>query len=1159
MLMQAIKRIGFLSLLLPGVLAVALTVTNAAQAAPPAFQAFSAIAAAANGGADPTVTLPAHAENDILLLATIVRSNTATVATPAGWTQIGSPTVRSTVATYQFFWIRAGATTVPNPLINRTGTTGDVYAAVVTYRRATSIGDPWEVKGTVATGTADPSVITGITTLTADSLVVAAVAGEDNNNASIITTGTNPAAYTEHYVESAIGADGVITFSEALRTTAGATGNVSVNWDTAIPVGFGGIVLALKPRGTVLGNGTDPGNTALAPGGAATMADAFTFETGTGTDTITEVTVGLSAGSSGGLSLVEITNDAGTTVYGSVANPASDTPSITLSTNTLTATTTSTQYKIRITPKSHAAMPPPPGSTYSVTAKINSWTGTGIQEGTDTAGTTVTIDNLSSGDVTGATGTAGDTQVVLNWTNPVSPVETVAYSIVVLRSTAAVADTPVEGTTYAVGNTIGASTVRCVVTGLPPALTCTDTGLTNGTAYHYKIFTRDSNGNFSPGVVPTGSPFTPAANRYAVASLNWNDTSTWSAISCAGPTGASVPTVFNNVIICATRTVTVTAAGSCASLTFDTTGAGSTLQHNAGVGLLVNGNVTINGSTSADGTRLWNIGAGSTQVNGSVTLNGGSTNARIARIATTTGTLTVTGGLTYNASGFGGAARAVIDMSGGAGTLNLAGALTINTLGTLTPGTTSTFNFNGTAAGQTIPIGVSSVVYNNLYVNNTNAAGATLSAAVSAANVTGDVRVQGTSILNNGGFAIVGGGTKTFEVVNGARFNLTGTSAMASGFGTRTFGATSTVNFNGGNQTVASGLTYGHLILDGGSTKTMAAGTTTIAGDFTLGTGTTRAATNNPTVNLAGNFTNSGTFNAGTGVFTFNGSAAQQITGATTFGNVTFNNAAGVTANSNLSIVRNFTNTAGFNAGTATTTFSGTVDQTITGATTFHNLTLSNTNPFPTGTELTLNNDVTVNNTMSFVAGNVITGANALIIGNTAGCGVTGAGTGVGYVVGKLRKNFTASLLSCPFEIGDANFYTPVSALTFASVTTPGTVIASTTGTDHADLANSGINAAASVNRYWTLTSGGGLVFTTCGATFDYIDPDDLDAGVLPDDFIIRRKDGGTWSAVPVSGIPTTTQTSGTGITAFGDFAIGNPGFIYTRESDFIYTRELYY
>ena len=144
----------------------------------------------------------------------------------------------------------------------------------------------------------------------------------------------------------------------------------------------------------------------LAPGGAATMADAFTLQTSSGTDAITAVTVTLATGTSGGLSLVEITNDAGTVVYGSVANPGSDTPAITLTTN-ITATTTLTQYKIRVTPKTHANMPAPAGASYAVTARISAWTGTNAQAGSDAAGTTVTIDNLSPGNVTAATATAG--------------------------------------------------------------------------------------------------------------------------------------------------------------------------------------------------------------------------------------------------------------------------------------------------------------------------------------------------------------------------------------------------------------------------------------------------------------------------------------------------------------------------------------------------------------------------------------------------------------------------------------------------------------------------------------------------------------------------------------------------------------------------------
>jgi hypothetical protein len=254
---------------------------------------------------------------------------------------------------------------------------------------------------------------------------------------------------------------------------------------------------------TSLGNGTDPGSASLAPGGAATMADAFTLQTG-GSDTITAVTVTLASGTSGGLSLVEITDDAGSTVYGSVSNPGSDTPSISLGTS-ITVTATATQYKIRVTPRSHASMPAPAGSSYGVTAYVGNWTGTNGHSGSDSGGTTVTIDNLSPGNVTSATASSGNAQVSLAWTNPGDG--DLGGIVVLRRASSAVTDVPVEGATYSVGNTIGSSTVACVVSA--PTASCTDTGLTNDTPYHYKVFARDSNGNHATGVVPTGSPATP--------------------------------------------------------------------------------------------------------------------------------------------------------------------------------------------------------------------------------------------------------------------------------------------------------------------------------------------------------------------------------------------------------------------------------------------------------------------------------------------------------------------------------------------------------------------------------------------------------------------------------------------------------------------------
>ena len=168
---------------------------------------------------------------------------------------------------------------------------------------------------------------------------------------------------------------------------------------------------------TTLGNGTDPANATVAPGGAATMADAFTFQTGSGTDAITAVTVTLAPGTSAGVSLVEITNDAGSdrlrvdqrSVQRHARDPADD---------PYHRDDDEHADKIRVTPKSHIAMPVPPGASYALTASVSSWTGTNVQAGSDSGGTTITIDNLSPGNVTGATTTAGDQQITVAWTNP---------------------------------------------------------------------------------------------------------------------------------------------------------------------------------------------------------------------------------------------------------------------------------------------------------------------------------------------------------------------------------------------------------------------------------------------------------------------------------------------------------------------------------------------------------------------------------------------------------------------------------------------------------------------------------------------------------------------------------------------------------------------
>ena len=245
-------------------------------------------------------------------------------------------------------------------------------------------------------------------------------------------------------------------------------------------------------------------------------------------------------------------------------------------------------------------------------------------------------------------------------------------------------------------------------------------------------------------------------------------------------------------------------------------------------------------------------------------------------------------------------------------------------------------------------------------------------------------------------------------------------------------------------------------------------------------------------VNLAGNFSNSGTFTSGTGVFTFNGSSPQTLTGVTTFTSMTVANSAGLNLANNI---------------TVTTAAAG---------------------------------------TLTLTSGAVTTGANTLITARA--CNAPSVARTSGYVVGNLRKAIPANASTCTFEIGSGANYTPVVAV-FIAGTTAGNITASTTGTEHASIGASGIDSAKSVNRYWTLTNGG-VTLPAAGfsATFNFINgsPVDFDAIAAPANFIVERWNGANW--FPTTLNPACTSTPGTNLckrvngltaTTFGDFAIG--------------------
>ena len=240
-------------------------------------------------------------------------------------------------------------------------------------------------------------------------------------------------------------------------------------------------------------------------------------------------------------------------------------------------------------------------------------------------------------------------------------------------------------------------------------------------------------------------------------------------------------------------------------------------------------------------------------------------------------------------------------------------------------------------------------------------------------------------------------------------------------------------------------------------------------------------------------------------------------------GNVTVAGAMGFTAAGNLEVGGNWTRIGTFTPASHLVTFKGSALQSITGATTFDGLTVD-------GAGVWLNADITVNQVLTFTSGNLTTGAKKVAVGGLGSINHTS-----GHVVGNLQLPVPVGLgVSKTFVIGDASRYTPV-GVAFDSVTTAGNLTASTTGGDHPQLGSSTIDPGLSVNRFWTLTDGG-VVFKHFDATFNFW-PGDLDPGVVPSDFIVGRYDG-AWS-YPTVGTKNGSSTQATGLTAFGDFALG--------------------
>jgi hypothetical protein len=280
------------------------------------------------------------------------------------------------------------------------------------------------------------------------------------------------------------------------------------------------------------------------------------------------------------------------------------------------------------------------------------------------------------------------------------------------------------------------------------------------------------------------------------------------------------------------------------------------------------------------------------------------------------------------------------------------------------------------------------------------------------------------------------------------------------------------------------------------------------AGDFTI--------TNNPDLT----FFNNGGLDIQSGNVIINGGTGFIDVG----GSINISTGATLTGGS-----INFTGNPLGNNGTINATdfsMSGSSLQLISGPGTINNLSINN------ASDVLLDGNQTITTNLNLVSGRILTGAHKIILDDAAV--ITGGSNG-SHVNGNVQRNFSTPGPK-DFPVGDGSLYAKVTL--DPSFTVAGDVTVSTTAGDHPDISNSGIDAAKSVNRKWTITNNS-LTFSECDVTFNWTETD-VDLAGNFNNFILGKLDGGVWTLPVVSG-RTNTSLSVLDLNSFSEFQIGEP------------------
>lgn len=218
------------------------------------------------GTGDVTVQWPTHQIGDVALLFVETKGNEAvTLSTPAGFAQIdGSPQYTGSDTRITVFWARATSTNMSDVVVADPG--NHVCAKMLTYRGASSVGNPWDVTGGGVNAVRSGSLsLSGVTTRQSDILIVQAATRDlDTSSASFSNLSNgNLTNLTERVdVGTTSGDGGGFAVWDGGKAVTGAIGTTTVDVAPITVFGGGGppttlyavnayFTIALRPPTTI--------------------------------------------------------------------------------------------------------------------------------------------------------------------------------------------------------------------------------------------------------------------------------------------------------------------------------------------------------------------------------------------------------------------------------------------------------------------------------------------------------------------------------------------------------------------------------------------------------------------------------------------------------------------------------------------------------------------------------------------------------------------------------------------------------------------------------------------------------------------------------------------------------------------------------------------